>query len=128
MFAYVEKCNVEEAPTKDIVYVIIYDNGEAYPEDHDEHIEAVFADYRKVKDFFEEKYLSKEYQMTKTKREIFAYCDDYRVKYLKVMQEEWHSDAEDDYYDGIGYYIVKTFNKNDGNELFDIVEVVECDE
>lgn len=123
MLAYIEDCNIKNVIDNDIIYVLVYDNNEEY-EDHVEHIEAVFDDYNNVIDFFENKYVSREYQMRQIQRETVTFCADDDVEFLRILQEEWHSDAEDDYYDPVGYYIVKKFNKNEGNELFNIIEIV----
>lgn len=129
MLTYIRDCNVNEVDDNNIIYVIEYDNGAAYPEDQINYVEAVFSEYNDIKKFMDYQWHCTGYELVKNKRECIEHCLDTDVAYLKVMREEWHSsDADDDYYDPVGYYIVRAFNRITGYELFDIVEVIKRDE
>lgn len=128
MRAYIKDCNVNEIEDRNIIYVVEYDNGEAYPENHFREVEAVFSEYKDVLKFMDKLSDITGYHLVKHEREDIVWCLDDGVKYLKILQEEWHSEAEDDYYDPVGYYIVEYFNKETGYALFNTVEIVKMDE
>lgn len=113
-----------EADEDNIVYIIEYDNGEAHPEDWSRRICAAFWDYRDVLSFFDKENADIEYKLTKTSIEMSNYRWSPFIRFYHNA-EIWCSDeAQDDFYDPVGFFVVRKFNMANGNELFDITEII----
>lgn len=120
-----EDYKLYEANENDIVYIIEYDNGEPFVEDWVRRTCAVFKDYSDVLRYFDKENADTEYKLTKSSVEISNYRWEPFIRFYHNA-EVWRSDeAQDDFYDAVGFFIVRKFNMLTGNELFDITEIVE---
>lgn len=113
-----EDRDVKNARPEDIIYAIEYDNGETY-EDHLVWVDAAFRDYNDVLRYFRDKLDCK-----KCNREAVASFHEYGfLCTIDVKEEIWIPSEQDDYYDSVGFFKVKTFNSVNGEQLYDIIDI-----